>query len=72
MLTLITNNLELLLIFYFTGIPVFMALLLLMTKLNYGLPDPSTVIAHSVIWPLSAVYLIVAFIFDVLFNFFRQ
>lgn len=72
MLTLITNNLDLLLTLYLIGIPVFMALLVLITKLNYGLPDPSTIIAHSAIWPLSAVYLIIGFIFDVIFNFFRR
>lgn len=71
MLTLITNNLDLLLTVYLIGIPVFMVLLMVTAKISYDIPDPVRVLTISAIWPLGAVYLIIGSISDALFNFFR-
>lgn len=72
MLTLITNNLDLLLTVYLIGIPVFMALLMIASKLYNQIPNSDMIIVNSAIWPLNVVYVTIGAIFDVLFYFFRR
>lgn len=72
MLTLITNNLDLLLTVYLIGIPVFMTLLMVASKLDNSTPNSDMIIVHSAAWPFSAVYVTIGAVFDVLFYFFRQ